>query len=336
MGTNVGLDIGYSNAKAVFSGGEEGYQEVVFPVGVSRLDQFNRQIKGITGGNVETTTVLIDGVEYAAGIEPGKVVGSARDITENYSKTMQYRALFYAALLHANDTEIDRLVTGLPVSHWQNEELKNQIKEMMQGQHQVANKRTVTVNEVEIIPQPGGAFLDAIHFAETEGDQETVDDLTEGSVLIIDPGFYSTDFVVFDEGELNAELSGTTLQATSRIIDRVAELISQDYGAAPGKSLKPEKIESMLRANSLTARYAGQKIDISPYKHQSSEEVSEVAISEIAGSMRNAVIDTVVIAGGGGEYFEPQARRIFSHCGVVKAADPVLAIARGYHGWAAR
>ena len=74
MGTNVGLDIGYSNTKLVYSGGDEGHQESVFPVGVSRLDQFNRQIKGITGGDVDTTIVMVDGVEYAAGIAPGKVL----------------------------------------------------------------------------------------------------------------------------------------------------------------------------------------------------------------------------------------------------------------------
>ncbi|MBE0401343.1 MULTISPECIES: ParM/StbA family protein [Halomonadaceae] len=336
MGTNVGLDIGYSNTKLVYSGGDEGHQESVFPVGVSRLDQFNRQIKGITGGDVDTTIVMVDGVEYAAGIAPGKVLGSSRDITENYIKTTQYKALFHAALLYTNDRQVDRLVTGLPVTHWQNEELKNDIKKMMAGEHQVAKKRTVTVDEVEVIPQPGGAFLDAIHYAESNDDQDTVEALTEGSVIIIDPGFYSTDFVVFEEGELNAELSGTTLLATSRIIDRVAELVSADYGAAPGKSLKSEKIESLIRANSHIVRYAGQKIDIQPYIQKSALEISQAAISEIAGSMRNTVLDTVVVAGGGGAFFEPEARRIFSHCEIIQPSDPVLSIARGYHGWAAR
>lgn len=336
MASNVGLDIGYSNVKMAYSGGEEGFQESVFPVGVARLDQFNRQIKGITGSNVETTTVLVDGVEYAAGIDPGKVVGSSRDISENYTQTAQYRALFNASLLYVNDTKIDRLVTGLPVSHWQNDALKDRIRSMMIGEHQVANKRVVEVSEVEVIPQPGGAFLDAIQRAEEEGDHETVAALTEGSVVIIDPGFFSTDWVVFEEGELNAELSGTTLLATSRIIDRTAELVSAEYGAAPGKGLKASKVENMVRANLRVARYAGQKVDITPYLLKSAQEISESAVSEIAGSMRNTVLDTVVIAGGGGAFFEPQARQVFSHCNIVQTPDPVLAIARGYHQWADR
>lgn len=336
MAKNVGLDIGYSNVKLAYSNESGGYQDSVFPVGVARLDQFNRQIKGITGGDVETTNVLVDGVEYAAGIEPGKVVGSARDISESYTQTTQYRALFNAALLYSDDTKINRLVTGLPVSHWQNEDLKSRIKSMMEGEHQVAKKRTVEVGSVDIIPQPGGAFLDAIHQAEETGDQETVEALTEGSVIIIDPGFYSTDWVVFEEGDLNAELSGTTLQATSRIIDRIAEMVSDDYGAAPGKGLKSAKVESLIRANSHMVRYAGQKIDIQPYVQRSAQEISESAMSEIAGSMRNTVLDTVVIAGGGGAFFEPRAREIFQHCTVIKPSSPVLSIARGYHRWADR
>ena len=336
MSSNVGLDIGYSNVKLVYSSGDNAPVENVFPVGVSPLDQFNRQVRGITGGNIDTTVVLVDGVEYAAGIEPGKIIGSSRDISESYTQTQQYKALFYAALLYADDTKIDRLVTGLPVSHWQNEELKERIKTMMQGEHQVARKRVVDVKEVEVIPQPGGAFLDAISFAENAGDDDTLSALTEGSVIIIDPGFYSTDFVVFEEGELNAELSGTTLQATSRIIDRVSELVSADYGAAPGKTLKPSKIEQAIRTKSHMVRYAGQKVDLTPYVQQGAREISESAMSEIAGSMRSAVLDTVVIAGGGGAFFEPRAREVFSHCQIIQAADPVLSIARGYHRWSDR
>lgn len=334
MSVSIGLDIGYSNVKMAYANGE--YRETVFPVGVALLEQFNRQIKGITGGDVETTVVLVDGVEYAAGIDPGKVVGSARDISESYTQTDQYRALFHAALMHADDTRVPRLVTGLPVSHWQSDELKRRIQEMMKGDHQIARKRTVTVEEVDVIPQPGGAFLDAIHNAEEAGDQDTVEALTEGSVIIIDPGFFSTDWVVFEEGELNAELSGTTLQATSRVIDLVAEMVSRDYGAAPGKGLKPEKVENLIRANSRMVRYAGQKIDLEPFIQKSARQISESAVSEIAGSMRNTVLDTVVIAGGGGAFFEPRVREAFGHCQVVKSNNPVMSIARGYYRWADR
>lgn len=341
MTSFVGLDIGYSNVKMTYSkeqndGKLSDAEDVIFPVGVATLNAFNNQRQGITGSRIETTEVLVDGIYYAAGIEPGLVIGSSRDISENYAKTMQYKALFHAALLHVDDTHIARLVTGLPVSHWQDETFRQWLVDLMKGEHKVAEKRTVIVDEVEVIPQPGGAFLDAIEAASQAGDDDKNDLLKTGIVLVADPGYYSTDWVVFEEGALNYELSGTTLMATSRIIERTAELITKEYGAAPGKGLKPEKVEKLIRSGGNILRYASQKIDITTYRDQASREVSGSALSEISGSMRNIALDATIIAGGGGNFFEESIKETFPKCEHIATKEPVKAIARGYHGWASR
>lgn len=341
MTSFVGLDIGYSNVKMTCSKEQKNgeltdAEDVIFPVGVATLNAFNNQRQGITGSRIETTEVLVDGVYYAAGIEPGVVIGSPRDISENYPQTIQYKALFHAALLHVDDTHIARLVTGLPVSHWQDETFRQRLIDLMKGEHQIAEKRTVIVDDVEVIPQPGGAFLDAIEAASQLGDEEKDDLLKTGIVLIADPGYYSTDWVVFEEGALNYELSGTTLMATSRIIERTAELITKEYGAAPGKGLKPEKVEKVIRSGGSTLRYASQKVDITPYLDQASQEVSQSALSEISGSMRNIALDATIIAGGGGDFFAARIKETFPNCEHIATHEPVKAIARGYHGWASR
>lgn len=216
MGMIIGLDIGYSNVKVTY--GTEGVmpETAIFPIGAVPVEVFNSALKGVQGNSLEITKVDVDGETYAVGFEPGKIASSPRYTSESYTKTKEYKALFYAALLHTETDEIDVLVTGLPVSHYKDEELRKGLVETMKGDHRVGERRTISVKDVRVIPQPGGGFLHAMSEAMERDDKKIYNMMNHGSCLVIDPGYYSNDFVVFEEGALVQEASDSTLQATSK------------------------------------------------------------------------------------------------------------------------
>ena len=102
---------------------------------------------------------------------------------------------------------IDVLVTGLPVSQYLDDARRNALAEQMRGTHQVTPKRTVSVEKVKVIPQPIGGLLDYIA-------QEDAD-IDDALVLVIDPGFFSVDWVVVANKDLHRQSSGTSLNASS-------------------------------------------------------------------------------------------------------------------------
>ncbi|MBR2513183.1 MAG: hypothetical protein IKE45_04010 [Halomonas sp.] len=69
-------------------------------------------------------------------------------------KKKSVERILYAGLLYAETDEIDVLITGLTVSHYKNEAMRQGLIDMMQGEHQVGERRTLNVNEVRVIPQP--------------------------------------------------------------------------------------------------------------------------------------------------------------------------------------
>lgn len=333
MGNIVGLDIGYSNLKVTFGDGSGESESAVFPVGVAPLKDFNSSLQAVGGEDIDITKVDVDGEAYAVGFEPSRLRNAPRNISENYTKTKQYKALFLASLLYSDSNYIDKLVTGLPVSHYKDEELKEEIKQMMEGVHQVGEKRSIEVASVSIIPQPGGGFIHALEQASRRGEDKAVRMMKNASCLVIDMGFYSLDFIVFDEGALVTDVSDTSLQATSKIIERAASIISEKVRHAPGKELKPEKIEKAIRESERYIFFNGVEVDVVEVLDIASEEIGDLALSEVTGSLRMHSPDVVVVVGGGAKLLEKSVRKAFSDLEVIIADNHVSAVSKGYYGW---
>lgn len=94
---------------------------------------------------------------------------------------------------------------------------------MLKGTHQVTTQRAITVKEVRVVAQPAGAYLDCVM---SQDDEETLEIFENGRAIVIDPGFYSVDWVVVQNGEIYHRSSGTSLKAMSRLLDVIIEVIS--------------------------------------------------------------------------------------------------------------
>lgn len=318
----LGLDIGYSNLKIAmgFKGGH--VTTTVLPVGAGPLALMPQQL---TGGEGNCIQVVIDDEKWVAGVEPDRLQGWNRELHDDYPATKPYKALFYAALLLSEQKEIDVLVTGLPVSQFMNPELREALKKRLEGEHQITPKRSVTVKSVVVVPQPAGAYMDIVSSTKDEGLLEV---LQEGKTVVIDPGFFSVDWVALEEGEVRYHSSGTSLKAMSVLLEAINLLIQEDHGGSPGI----EKIEKAIRSGKDEILLFGQKVGLKEYLDRESFNVAQNALVQMRTSMREDGMDAdvVLLAGGGAEAYKAAAKELFPKSRIVMTGDPLVANAKGF------
>ena len=314
----IGMDIGYSNLKIAY--GDKGGNPVLVnrPAGAAPSDHIGQRIMG----DDDAVRVLVDGREFAAAISHDRIENWARELHKDYTATDSYRALFYSGLLLSGLSEIDKVVTGLPTSQYFDANLRARLVETMKGEHQVTPRRKIVVKDVKIVPQPLGGFVDYLHGL---GDPSQIED---ASVLVVDPGFFSVDWVLLVNGEFKRASSGTSLDAASVILDEAAALISRDHGGSPGRG----KLENAIRSGRNTVSVFGARIDIAPYLADASSRVGHIVGSQLQESLRkeDSDIDTIVLVGGGAPFYEAAIKAAFQQVPVSVAPDSVFANARGF------
>lgn len=316
----LGIDIGYSNLKLAF--GKRGAEPKVLlkPAGAAPADRLGEKIAD--KGKDDFLRVVVNGTPFAAGLSPDRAELWSRELHEDYPSTESYRALFHAGLLLAELEQIDLLVTGLPVSQYLNQELRTRLQTQMTGEHQVTPRRRISVQTVKVVPQPVGGFVDHVWNLKDASEFE------DSRVLVVDPGFFSVDWVLISNGELRRQSCGTSLEASSVILDEAAKQLANDFGGNVGR----ERLENAIRQNQTEVRLFGEKIDIAPYLKTASAKVGPIVATRLRESLRkeNASADIVLLVGGGAGFFKESVKEAFPHLKVTTPESPVFANARGF------
>lgn len=314
----IGIDIGYSNLKLAFGHKGESPRTYLRPSGAAPADRFGSRFDG--KAHEDFLHVLVDGQEFVAGVSPDRAEMWSRSLHADYPSSVSYKALFYAGLLLSEMDRIDMLVTGLPVAQYLDENRRKALAEYMLGTHQVTAKRTVTVERVKVIPQPIGGLLDYI--AQEDADIE------DARVLVVDPGFFSVDWVVIAHKDLHRQSSGTSLNASSVVLEEASRLIAKDHGTA----VNTETLENAIRSGKPTVLVLGQRVEIAPYIERATKTVGPVVVESIQKSLRteSTMVDLVVLVGGGAMFFRDAVQAAFPRLSVVTPADPVFSNARGF------
>lgn len=316
----LGIDIGYSNLKLA-CGSHDGEPRVILrPAGAAPADRLGEQIHDTD--TEDFLRVQVNGQAFVAGLSPDRTELWSRELHEDYPSTDSYRALFHAGLLLSELDRIDQLVTGLPVSQYLNPTLRTRLKTLMEGVHQVTPRRTITVASVKVVPQPVGGFVDHVWNLTDAAEFE------DSRVLVIDPGFFSVDWVLINNGELRRQSCGTSLEASSVILDEAAKLLAIDFGGNVGR----ERLEGAIRQNQQEVRLYGEKIDITPYLKTAAEKVGPIVATRLRESLRkeNAGADIILLVGGGANFFLPSVHDAFPQFKVCVSDSPVFANARGF------
>jgi plasmid segregation protein ParM len=314
----LGIDIGYSNLKLAFGPKGESPQTCLRPAGAAPADRFGSRFDG--KAQDDFLHVLVEEQEFVAGVSSDRAEMWSRSLHADYTTRPSYQALFHAGLLLSEMERIDVLVTGLPVSQYLDEARRNALAGQMRGTHPITPKRMVSVEKVKVIPQPIGGLLDYIA-------QEDVD-IEEARVLVVDPGFFSVDWVVIAHKDIHRQSSGTNLNASSVILEEASRLIAKDHGAA----VNTETLENAVRAGKHTVLVLGQRAEIAPYIEQAAKTVGPVAIESIQKSLRteNKMPDLVILVGGGAPFFRDALQSAFPRLTVATPKNPVFSNARGF------
>ncbi len=319
----LGLDIGYSNLKMVMGEDNKQPKEIVLPAGAGPASKLPTKLSSQESDGA--IHIMVNGEPWVAGVPVDFLENWERDLHPDYPSTNNYRALFHAALLKTGRDFIDKVVTGLPVSQYLDFERRESLVEQLQGTHQINAKRQVEIGAVEVLPQPVGAYMHLLSVSNAEM-METLD---EGLVIVLDPGYFSVDWVAMQGRSLRKGSSGTSTKAMSRVLEEATRLIVEELGSG---ACTKEKLENAIRGDKQSILSFGERINIASFLEQAVKSVAPQAMSSLRQAMReeDRGADIVLLAGGGGNAFAEAAREVFPRSRVVVPENPVLANAQGF------
>lgn len=325
------IDLGFGNVKYV-TGHQHGQ-----PVRCDLFPSLAAQVvrREDLGGGVmaqrDTVVIEVDGAMY----EVGKDAELATDTTHgrtldgSYPVTAQYLAMMRGALAYMGQPVIDLLVLGLPNNTISQYEAK--LKEIGVGEHVVPNIRrrvdssapaeiTVTVREVWVLNQPLGGFFD---HAITAG---TMRSMSAQQNLIIDPGFFTFDWLMAKGFKPITSRSKAVNGGMSAVLRVIADAISQELVIQP-PNLK--RVDDAVR-NGGKMRLFGRDVDISAHirlgKSKAAEYIAELASLVGDGSD----VDNIILAGGGSQFFLDVVEAKYPRHKIIIANDPIYANVRGF------
>ena len=323
----MGMDIGYSNLKLRFGYAGEDSEALIRPVGAAPEKYLPMQIAGgissIDGG----VFVTINDESWVAAVEPDQLQGWDRELHPDYPSSNQYYALFKAALTYSGVDVVDVLVTGLPVDQYKDKSKQDALVNKLTGVHQITNKKSVEVKRVIVVAQPSGAYMNLIH--EKQSDEDLMDVIMDGRTIVIDSGFFSSDWVILEQGAIRYNSSGTSLKAMSRVLEETSQGIARDYGYL----VPVEKIERAIRQNKSHVVVTGKKVALEEYFKAAAYKVSTEALIPLQTSMRDEDVytDVLLLAGGGGSAYKKAAKNIFPDALVMSTSESALDNANGFY-----
>lgn len=323
----AGLDVGYGNLKiASYRQGDQHSNSIILPVGAAPA---SKAAKSMGSGGIdvgEGAVVSIDGEAWVGGVSPLELQDFARPTHANYPKTKEYLALYYTALSKLNTDRVNVLVTGLPVKQFYEGKADGQVVDLqrrLEGSHHISRGRTVTVDRVVVVPQPAGAYTDLV-----QSDPSLASD-RDRFALVLDVGYYSTDWVLIQGGKVADGSSDSSTDATSRVIEKATRQISVANG---NLRVSPARVESALRAGREMLAIGDREVDYRAFVAAAANDVGEQVVAKVHSSLRGLadLIDVVALTGGGGALLERPIRAAFSGSKFALSKDPVTANARGF------
>ena len=210
----------------------------LFPSIALGVDRRRFEVESKTSANVKM--VSYKGESYVVGPDIVQRIASqgdfGRDLSDDYYNSPIYHALMRGALSFMQEDHIDVLVLGLPVSHFQDPAKPAALKQAYTGKIDLDGTHSVQIDRVVVRPQPLGGFygvdrhIDAINDVIRAHPQSGLvplkswDDLLELTVLCVDPGEFTLDWLLVNHGAANADVSGAAGDAgRHRILNTAKE-----------------------------------------------------------------------------------------------------------------
>jgi plasmid segregation protein ParM len=312
-------DVGYGNTKYVQSIKADGTPQcALFPsIAVTPAGNMG---EGMMIRKRDTMIVEVDGREYEVG--PGAALaqgsrGHERVLNEDYVQSAQYMALMRGAMKSMNVPHIDHLIVGLPVKFLEGK--TEVIKERLTGVHPLGGGQSVEVRSVGVVAQPVGGFID---FVKRE---RMYAHASDGTNLLIDPGFFTLDWVVAKGLDVMNKLSDSKEYGVSEILKSIARQLEREEQCSFDDL---NWIDEGLRKGEV--RIEGKTRAMDRYIKKAMEAVKP-GIAALKNSIGHAkTIDRIYLVGGGARYFSGAIREEFPNHPIFTVQEAVFANVRGF------
>jgi plasmid segregation protein ParM len=304
-------------------------------------------VRSLSTRRRDTFDVPVNGAQYEVGRDVGlaQAGGSfGRDVTDEFYRGAIYEALTKGALRYmaeAGDTAIDVLVLGLPVNQYNDSKRRDYLRDTYQRAVELGDGKTLQVRKVVVQAQPMGGYaaleehFDELNQAikETGGalqSLQSVDDLDDLTVLMVDPGEHTLDWLLIQQGSINPRASGAASDAgRHRVVRAVQESLAADIGRPLGPAVVP-RINEALRLHQ-PVKLSGVAHDLNKYEPQIMSVVED-SLNRMIDGLRDAheIIDLIVLVGGHPERYRDVLKRRFPAIPVFVMPESMSANVRGF------
>lgn len=318
--STIAVDVGYGNTKAAFGLGAE-VATHMFPslaplAKTSNLTPAN----GTPFRARNVVTVAVDGARYEVGPEVSLNAAyshTGRTLSEDFVSTPSYAALLGGALKYVGATEIERLVLGLPVHNMQ--KYANYLKDRFTGELDFG-WGPIRVDGVLPLPQPLGTLITYIQQSGAHYDPDN-------AYLVIDVGYFTTDWVVAHGYTMDDTRSGGVPGGASRVYKQVAELIAQAEGQ-PVDSI--ERLDKAIREDK-TFLFFKKDLVVRPYLDEAIA-LAHQTVKEVQSRVgRTEDIRAIILTGGGARLYAPAIQAAFPLNTIHVMDAPCFANVRGFY-----
>ena len=295
----------------------------------------------------DTFDVPVNGANYEVGRDVGLAQAGGtfgRDVTDEFYRGAIYEALTKGALrymLEAGDSVVDVLVLGLPVNQYNDSKRRDYLRSHYEGEIPVGDGKTITVRKVLVQAQPMGGYAALDDHLESLNDVigktpgalkplasgEALDDL---SVLMIDPGEHTLDWLLIQQGSINPHASGAASDAgRHRVVRSVLESLVAEVGRPLGPAVMP-RINDALRSRG-PVKLAGVAHDLQHFEPVIMTVVEDCINRRVDG-LRDAheIIDLMVLVGGHPERYRDVLAKRFPAIPVFIMPESMAANVRGF------
>nr|WP_315591839.1 PRTRC system protein D [uncultured Cupriavidus sp.] len=315
----LAVDVGYGNTKSAFAVGSE-IRTAMFPSLAPQAATTSLTPASGPFQARQVINVVVDGARYEVG--PGVSISGAyttgRALSEDYVTTPNYAALLAGALFYSGATEIDRLVLGLPVHNTQ--KYAGYLRERFVGRHDFG-WGAIEVKSVLPLPQPLGTLLTYMQQCGKQYDPHN-------SYLVIDVGYFTTDWIVAKGYTMDDTRSGGVPGGAARVYQQIASLISSQSGQ-PFDAI--ERVDESLRSTGSLLFYRTE-IDLRNQYLPEAMAVTQPSIKELQSRVgRTDDIRAIILTGGGAALYAPTIRAAFPLNDIHIMDSPCFANVRGFY-----
>lgn len=264
------------------------------------------------GANRDVKKITYEGREYLVGHDVRhEMVGNdfGRDMTDAYYDSAVYHSLMRGALLYMNEPRIHTLCLGLPMNHHSTAGRVEKLINAYSGEIQLTADQSVTIDKVLVQPQPFGAYvslgkrwkdINPVLVSAGMDEIKKASDLREMTILIVDPGEYTLDWLVMQAGSPLMKVSNAIGDAgRHRVVRDVFKLIQEQLGRPLGTSYYAD-IDLSLRTGK-KLRIAGRSFNLHDDEYQQVVRRSiDDPVRQLFEGLRGAEdrIDLAVVMGG--------------------------------------